>query len=171
MQFSNWQLSHLQSFESFDWGSYKGKCVPYFISKPLHCCCQAFTMVPHKHLNHGWDIVQIQFCVHSNWTAKCEKCDKGLCILWCFKGQHWQHLVRWSRGEACTHIKQITTKNICTMNFTMFKNKYLGLCGPSNSSMCTCFHWQCLNAQSTQICVCFNHTFQCKDMCTLAAIG
>jgi hypothetical protein len=29
--------------------------------------------------------------------------------------------------EACTHIKNIT-KKVCTLHFTMFKNKYLGEC-------------------------------------------
>jgi hypothetical protein len=31
-------------------------------------------------------------------------------------------------GEACIFIKQITTNKVCTLNFTVFKNKYLGLC-------------------------------------------
>jgi hypothetical protein len=30
--------------------------------------------------------------------------------------------------EACLYVKQITTKNVCISNFTIFKNKYLGLC-------------------------------------------
>jgi hypothetical protein len=39
-----------------------------------------FTVVPNKHLNCGWDTVQIQFCVYSIRIAKCEKCNMGLCI-------------------------------------------------------------------------------------------
>jgi hypothetical protein len=31
-------------------------------------------------------------------------------------------------GEACIYIKQITIKNVCTLNFALFKTKYLGLC-------------------------------------------
>jgi hypothetical protein len=31
-------------------------------------------------------------------------------------------------GGACIYSKQITTKKICTLNFTLFKVKYLGLC-------------------------------------------
>jgi hypothetical protein len=31
-------------------------------------------------------------------------------------------------GEACIYIKLITTKKLCTLNFTLFKTKYLGLC-------------------------------------------
>jgi hypothetical protein len=30
--------------------------------------------------------------------------------------------------EACIYIKQIATKKLCTVNFTLFKTKYLGLC-------------------------------------------
>jgi hypothetical protein len=32
--------------------------------------------------------------------------------------------------EACMFIKKITItpKNVCTLNFTIFKSKYLGLC-------------------------------------------
>jgi hypothetical protein len=30
--------------------------------------------------------------------------------------------------EACIYFKQITTKKVCILNFTIFKNKYLGLC-------------------------------------------
>jgi hypothetical protein len=44
-------------------------------------------------------------------------------------------LVRWHRGEAWTHINQITTKKVCTLHFTMFKNKYLGVCGLPTSGV------------------------------------
>jgi hypothetical protein len=30
-------------------------------------------------------------------------------------------------GEAYIYIQQISKKNVCILNFTLFKNKYLGL--------------------------------------------
>jgi hypothetical protein len=57
-------------------------------------------------------------------------CDAELCIFGCFKKYHTKaRFSYWMRGgEACIYIQQISTKNICTLNFTLFKNKYLGLC-------------------------------------------
>jgi hypothetical protein len=44
------------------------------------------------------------------------------------------------QGEACTHIKQTATKKVCVLHFTMFKNKYLGLCWHATSGVRTPFH-------------------------------
>jgi hypothetical protein len=57
--------------------------------------------------------------------------------------QEYHSKVRFSeikQVRACTHIKHITTIKACTLHFTMFKNKYLGLCGCYTSGVCTCFH-------------------------------
>jgi hypothetical protein len=78
-------------------------------------------------------------------------------------------LVRLYKGEACTHIKQITTKKVCTLHFIMFKNKYLGLCRHCNS--CMRVHWRCLKAREhTSVYFGDNeYTFQCTNQCTSAA--
>jgi hypothetical protein len=33
-----------------------------------------------------------------------------------------------TRGEGYTYIKQVTTQKLRSLNFTVFKNNYLGLC-------------------------------------------
>jgi hypothetical protein len=58
---------------------------------------------------------------------KCKICDMGLHSQVSeaipHKGEIQLHDVE---DEASIHIKKI--KKICTLNFTIFKNKYLGLC-------------------------------------------
>jgi hypothetical protein len=84
----NWQLSHVfPTFESFDWRSYKRTfLVPYFISKPLHCWCQAFTMVPNKHLNHGW--ANIRYSVYDNIWWRLGFKPKHV-VIYVFNKAHW----------------------------------------------------------------------------------
>jgi hypothetical protein len=72
----------------------------------------------------------------------CKKCNMGMCILGCFEEYHtkvrFSYMTRRGGGvEAYIYNKQ-TTKKVCALNFTIFKNNYLGLC--------MCFYWQCVNA-------------------------
>jgi hypothetical protein len=53
---------------------------------------------------------------------KCKICDVGLCIFGCFNEYHT------NARFSYMNIKQITTKKLCTLNFTLCKIKYLGLC-------------------------------------------
>jgi hypothetical protein len=58
---------------------------------------------------------------------KCKICDVGLCIYGCFNKYHTKARFSYMTGGTCIYIKQITTKKVCTLNFTLFKTKYLGL--------------------------------------------
>jgi hypothetical protein len=96
-------------------------------------------------------------CLHTKW----KKCDVGL-HSWVLQGA--PHKGKMTGGkEACIYITQITTK-LCTFHFTMFKNKYLGLCvgegGPLAAPKCT-------TAQISVLWLWRDHTF----WCTTAAIG
>jgi hypothetical protein len=60
-------------------------------------------------------------------------------------------------------------KKVGTLNFTMFKSKYLALCWRSISGVRTYCHWRRLNAQLHKY-MYFGHvnpTFQFTNMCTL----
>jgi hypothetical protein len=56
-------------------------------------CSEIFTKLPNKHFSCGWNIVQIQFCVHSNRIARCDKCYVWLCIPCASKRRD---IFRWS---------------------------------------------------------------------------
>jgi hypothetical protein len=59
---------------------------------------------------------------------KSKICDVGL-RSWVLQGVlHRGEIQLHDAGvEACIYVEQITTKNVCIFNFTIFKNKYLGL--------------------------------------------
>jgi hypothetical protein len=68
-------------------------------------------------------------CWWNNLKIQREGGDMRLCIFECFQSTiQRRDSIRWCGGKGYIYIKQITTQKICSLNLTVFKNNYLGLC-------------------------------------------
>jgi hypothetical protein len=96
-----------------------------FVTYFIHCY-KIFAMLPNKHSN--WDTTQIQYCMRSNRTASCEKCY----VVLAFGVLPVYHTK--TRFSKMKHERNLYTcqadnnKNVCTLHFSTFKNKYIGAC-------------------------------------------